>query len=120
VEIAAISGLLSLGALAFLVFARFFPIVPLDVGHVEPPSAAERESGARRFVRAAFFLSTLAAGTVLAVVGFLLCARVGNDPWQDPPVPFSPLIFVAGMVLVFYSAAVYEILPFPRRSPRAG
>lgn len=111
VEFATIAGLLAFGALAYVVFAKVFPLVPLDVAHVERPPPAARERGLRRAVRVGLFGSTWLAGAGLATAGFLLCARVGNDPWQDPPVPFSPVIFVAGMLLLFYSAAVYEVLP---------
>jgi len=115
VEFAAIAGLLALGTLAFLVFAKTFPIVPLREARADRPAPEEAEQGIRRLVRLGLFGTTLLAGVALATIGFLLCARVGNDPWQDPPVPFSPVIFVAGMALVFYSAAVYEVLPAARR-----
>jgi Ni/Fe-hydrogenase subunit HybB-like protein len=117
VELSAIGGLLALGTLCYLAFVKFFPIVPLDVAHIERPARAERERGVRKIVRISFFYATLLAGIALATVGFLLCARVGNDPWQDPPVRFSPVIFVTGMLLVFYSAAVYELWPPARSGP---
>jgi molybdopterin-containing oxidoreductase family membrane subunit len=115
VEFSTILGLLALGTLSYLVFVKFFPIVPSDVGHATRPAPEERERGARRLIRLGLSSATLIVGMALATVGFLLCARVGNDPWQDPPVPLSPVIFVVGMLFVFYSAAVYEVIP-PARS----
>jgi hypothetical protein len=119
VEIASIAGLLALGALAYLLFAKIFPIVPHDVAHLERPPESERERGMRRTLRLGLTFAMVVTGAALAATGFLLCARVGNDPWQDPPVPFSPVIFVAGMLLLFYSAAVYEVLPGARDGPAA-
>jgi hypothetical protein len=70
----------------------------------------------RRTVRAALFGATLGVGLVLAIGGFLLSARVGADHYVDPAVPLSPVIFIFGVMLSFYSAAVYETLPaVPRR-----
>jgi molybdopterin-containing oxidoreductase family membrane subunit len=117
VELAVITGLLSLGTLSYLAFAWFFPIVPGDLGPSDRPGPEEREQGVRMVLRAAVFYVTLLLGVALATTGFLLCARVGNEPWQDPPVPLSPVIFVVGMLLVFYSAAAYELLP-PARPAR--
>jgi Ni/Fe-hydrogenase subunit HybB-like protein len=114
VEFSTILGLLALGTLSYLVFVKLFPIVPRDVAHAARPAPDEREQGGRRLIRLGLSTATLILGIALATGGFLLCARVGNDPWQDPPVPLSPVIFVVGMLLVFYSAAVYEILPSPR------
>ena len=111
VEFAVMTGLLSLGTLLYMTFTRVFPIVPLVTPHDERLEPADREASGRRMLRLVLFWCMFAVGVALALFGFALCARIGNDPWQDPPVPLSPVIFVVGMVLVFYSAALYEVLP---------
>ena len=116
VEFSVPVGLLSLGTLAFLVFAKLFPLVPLSHDASRRPPREGRERGLRRMLRIVAAYATLLTGAGIATIGYLLCARVGNDSWQDPPVPLSPLIFVAGFALVFYSAAVYEVFPSDRSS----
>lgn len=120
VEYAVVSGVLAAGALALIVFAKLFPIVPVDVDDSPRVELAGEESRARSFLRVGLTLAMLAAGLGVALVGLLASARVWTEPWMDPVVPFSPLVFVAGMVLVFYSAAVYEVLPAESRSARPG
>lgn len=58
------------------------------------------------------FLLTLIAGAALTVVGFLLSAPIGptdGPTISDPRLPFAPLIFVIGVVLIFGSAIAYEV-----------
>ncbi|MEO6709164.1 MAG: hypothetical protein ABI054_09980, partial [Planctomycetota bacterium] len=97
--------------LACLIFARLVPIVPLISLSDERslPHADERPK--QRASRLVLTGATLCAGLVLAATGFLLSARFGTDRWQDPLVPFSPILFITGMVLIFGSALVYELLP---------
>ncbi len=62
--------------------------------------------------RRSLFLLTLLAGVVLAVLGFFLSAPIGptDSPiYSDPRVPFAPLMFVVGFLLMFGSAIVYEV-----------
>ncbi len=45
---------------------------------------------------------------------FMLAAPLGvptGPEFSDPRVPFAPLIFVLGVMLVFLGAVVYELLP---------
>jgi prepilin signal peptidase PulO-like enzyme (type II secretory pathway) len=63
--------------------------------------------------RTLFFL-TLLAGVTLAVLGFTLSAPIGpteSPVYSNPRVEFAPLMFLAGVVLIFFSAVVYEIVP---------
>ena len=51
----------------------------------------------------------------VATTGFLLSLRVGTLPYLDPVVPYSPMLFAVGVMLMFLSAAAYETLPPTRR-----
>ena len=65
-------------------------------------------------VRKAMFLLTLLVGLALAVVGFALAAPLGpldSPAISDPRLPFAPTLFVLGVMLLFFSAVVYEIFP---------
>jgi hypothetical protein len=66
-------------------------------------------------MRVAFSLLTLASGVALAVVSyFLLAAPLGmptDEGFSNPRVPLAPTLFIIGVVLVFLSAVVYELLP---------
>ena len=45
---------------------------------------------------------------------FFLAAPIGNinsELLSNPRVPYSPLIFIVGVMLVFSAALVYELLP---------
>jgi hypothetical protein len=62
--------------------------------------------------RTLFFL-TLAAGLTLAVLGFFLSAPIGptTEPvYSNPRVDFAPLMFLVGIVVMFGSAVVYELV----------
>ena len=119
VEYAFLTGLLALGILLFALFAKLFPIVPFDTAVGGPPAPAEREPARARVLRVALSWATLLVGLGTATVGFLACARVGIEPWMDPEIAFAPVVFVAGLVLVFYSAAVYEAWPSARTRARS-
>lgn len=60
-------------------------------------------------------LTWIVAGLALAGVAyFLLGARIGtptSPAFSNPRVPFAPLVFIAGVVLVFLAAVIYELLP---------
>ena len=47
----------------------------------------------------------------MVVAGFLISARYGTEAYLDPILPFSPVLFIAGVVLMFGSAVVYELIP---------
>jgi molybdopterin-containing oxidoreductase family membrane subunit len=114
VELSVAAGLLALGALACLVFAHLFPLVPLDVERARRPERSQREPARRRSARIALTLACGLAGISLAAIGFVSSARLLSAPWEDPLIPLSPVIFAVGMMFVFYSAAVYETLPRER------
>jgi hypothetical protein len=58
-------------------------------------------------------LATIVLGVGLMLLGYLLAAPWGAESVanSDPKVPFSPAIFVFGVVMVFSSGLVYELIP---------
>ena len=55
---------------------------------------------------------------VVVGVGLMLLGYFAAAPWgadtvanSNPRIPFSPAIFVLGVITVFSSALVYELLP---------
>ncbi|MBI4233103.1 MAG: hypothetical protein HY686_01530 [Chloroflexi bacterium] len=64
-------------------------------------------------MRRTLFQLTLLVGLALAVVGFLLAAPIGPTDGpriSSPRMLFAPGVFVIGVILVFASAAVYELV----------
>ena len=52
--------------------------------------------------------------TLQAVSYFYLSAPLGipsSPVYSDPRLPFAPLIFIIGVMLVFLAAVVYELMP---------
>lgn len=115
VELSFIAGLFALGALLITLFVKLFPILPLHEAPRELPEPEPEAPGARLLRRLGFGVSLL-AGLGLAVVGFLVSARVGTSPDADPLILWSPVVFIAGLMLIFYSAVVYEVFP-PVKAP---
>ncbi len=65
-------------------------------------------------MRKTMFWLTLLAGLTLAIVGFVLSAPIGpvvDLAVSSPGVPFAPTIVVLGILLLFSSALVYELMP---------
>ena len=51
---------------------------------------------------------------IQAVSFFFLAAPLGlptDESFSNPRVPFAPLIFIVGVMIVFLAAVVYELLP---------
>ncbi len=62
------------------------------------------------------FVLTLGAGVGLAVLGFFLSTSAGapDSPASgDPRMPFAPLLFVIGLMLMFGSAVIFELTGEP-------
>jgi hypothetical protein len=56
----------------------------------------------------------------LVVVGLTDSFRLWSGGELDPRIPFAPLIFAAGVMMLFSTAIVYELLPGRHtRPPRA-
>lgn len=118
VEFSIVIGLGALGILVYWTFAKIFPIVPLAAHH---PRAAKDTANAAAEPRGRTGLLTalwFTAGLAIAVTGFLLSARVGTQRFLDPMVPFSPVIYIIGVMLVFSAGAVYEVAPALARAMR--
>jgi len=112
VEVGVVIGAAGLLALAILVFGRIFPLVPT---RIEP---------ARVKVHIPF--EPLRTGaTVMCALGSLLLIAIGlSDSFRmwsggeyDPRLPYAPVIFATGVILLFSSAIVYETFPLHRRQP---
>ena len=115
VEIGIILGLVGFGILLYIIFAKIFPIIPLDTAGIreepEEENLERTEYGTTLLLRRFAFVLTLLLGFILMIVGFLASARVGTKPYLDPPIPFAPVIFILGIMLSFISAVVYEVFP---------
>ena len=52
---------------------------------------------------------------LMFVTFFFLAAPLGFPPmgevYADPRVPFAPVLFILGVMLVFLAGVVYELLP---------
>lgn len=65
-------------------------------------------------MRKTMFWVTILTGLVLVIGGFLLAAPIGppiSSAISDPRIPFSPTVFLLGVMLLFGSAVVYELTP---------
>lgn len=68
-------------------------------------------------MRKNLFLLVLLGGLAFAVAGFMLSAPIGpttSPVISNPTLPFAPALFVLGVVLVFVSVVVYELVPSKR------
>lgn len=110
IEVAVVTGLCGLVLLLILVFGRIFPLVPSE-HPVEGTPPRDRPRFAATMAWALF-------ATALIVLGVADSFRVFRPHEVDPSIPFAPVIFAVGVILLFSSAIVYEV--FPRRRPAEG
>lgn len=106
VEYSVVGGLLALGTLLYMTFVKIFPIIPIETHHAE--EAVPHHTG---ILRPALTIGTLVTGVAMAVTGFLLSARFGTERYQDPIMPYAPVLFISGVVTCLLSSVVYELLP---------
>jgi hypothetical protein len=109
VELGVIAGMFGAVALMILVFIRVFPIVPTP--HARPHGRPPRDR-LRSLVTAA--TATVAVG--LVGLGLADSFRLFSGREIDPRIPYSPVIFATGVILLFGSAVVYELFPGRRDS----
>jgi len=119
-EIVILLGIIGFGILLFIFFAKIFPIIPLEVLEEEKEEEKEEKKKEEEVylpsrVRLIFAFGTIALGLFLMVLGFVFSARFGTKPYLDPILPFSPVIFISGVIISFFSAVVYELFPSRRR-----
>jgi predicted permease len=100
--------------LIILVFARIFPLVH---GHEEPLERDAPLPHEPLRTRTALAWALLAIG--LVAVGLTDSFRLWSGDELDPRLPLAPVIFAAGVMMLFSTAIIYEILP-ARRARRAG
>ncbi|MCL6554585.1 MAG: hypothetical protein K6W08_15920, partial [Firmicutes bacterium] len=64
-------------------------------------------------------LLMIAGGFLVQAASYLFLAAPLGTPtspaFSDPRLPFAPALFIAGVVLVFLAAVVYELLPERRK-----
>jgi hypothetical protein len=65
-------------------------------------------------MRTLIAITMVIVGFALQAITYLFLAApfgFGSVRYSDPRVPFSPMLFIAGVMLVFLAAVVYELLP---------
>lgn len=65
-------------------------------------------------MRKRMFWITVLIGLAFVIGGFFLSAPIGepiDSTISNPRVPFSPTVFLIGIMLLFGSAIVYELTP---------
>jgi Ni/Fe-hydrogenase subunit HybB-like protein len=105
IEIAVLLGILALSLLALRAAVRFAPFAPAAFD--ERPVA--KPPGGRGRVLVIGILCFV--GLALVAAGLLLCLRVGTEPYLDPVVPGSPVLYIVGLAVLLTAGAVYELLP---------
>lgn len=105
VEIGVVLGLIGLVFTALLVFGRIFPLVPGSHGHTE--RVTPKAEALRRISSVATALTAVG----LIVFGLMDAFRLWSAGEVDNRVPFSPVIFLSGVMLLFISAVVFELVP---------
>jgi len=114
VEVAVVAGIVAFGLLLLLPSVRLVPFAPAV--YDQRPVAGKAADLRRVLVTAAWF----AVGLAAAVTGFLLSLRVGTEAFLDPVFPASPVVFIAGLMLLAMTGAVYELWPEPTGANRKG
>jgi hypothetical protein len=105
VEVAVVAGIVALGLFLLLPSVRLIPFAP--AAYDQRPVAGRASDLRRALVTALWFTVGLAA----AAAGLLLSLRVGTESFLDPVFPASPVVFIAGLMLLATTGAVYELWP---------
>jgi dimethyl sulfoxide reductase membrane subunit len=117
VEYGVVLGLFALGVTLYALFIKAFPILPLSHPTASDMPEATRASSARR--TSVTVILVIAGFAIQAVSYFLLATPLGlpNSPaYSNPRLPFAPLIFIVGVIVVFLAAVVYELVPDKERA----
>ncbi|HUH04450.1 MAG TPA: NrfD/PsrC family molybdoenzyme membrane anchor subunit [Kofleriaceae bacterium] len=118
IEIGLVGGLFGLVVAAILVFGRIFPLTPSAPTPRAEPAAAD-DTARRRALRLIATGFTMTVALTLIAFGLADSFRLFSGGEIDPRVPFSPVIFATGVMVLFSSAIVYEVFPgrATRRNP---
>ena len=111
VEYFPILGLACMVVLVLLFFGRLFPLVPS--AHRPVPEGTPRADGWLRYLTS---WTAIVLGVALIVVGLTDSFRLWSGGEVDNRIPFSPMIFAGGVMLLFASALIFEVLPERRRA----
>jgi molybdopterin-containing oxidoreductase family membrane subunit len=106
IEWAVVAGAAGIMVASILVFARIFPIAPGEQPPLTRSSPLPRDP-----VRGFVTLAWAAVAVGLIVFGLTDSFRLWSGGELDPRVPFSPVIFAVGVMMLFTSAVVYELWP---------
>jgi molybdopterin-containing oxidoreductase family membrane subunit len=115
-EWAILAGISSLVLLIILGFARIFPLVPGEERALERDAPLPCDP-----VRRLVCLGWAACAVVLVAIGLTDSFRLWSGSELDPRLPLAPVIFASGVMMLFATAILYELLPSRRvhtRSPR--
>jgi molybdopterin-containing oxidoreductase family membrane subunit len=106
IEVGIACGLVGLVAFVVLVFPRVFPLVsssepwpPRDVADLRDPA------------RTMATVATITCAIALVVVGLVDSFRQIRLGEVDPRIPYSPVMFASGVMLLFGAAVVHELFP---------
>lgn len=113
-EWAVLAAISSLVLLVILLFARIFPLV-----HGEEPELERDAPLPPDPIRKLICLGWAAIAVVLVAVGLTDSFRLWSGTELDPHLPLSPVVFASGVMMLFATAIVYEVLPSRRRRRRA-
>ncbi len=114
VEYSVVIGLFALGALLYTLFIKIFPILEVEVNEDEKAPAPATKQNALSMRSILVWGMVIGGFTLQFIAYFFLAAPLGiptSPAYADPRVPFAPLIFMFGVMLVFLAAVVYELLP---------
>lgn len=124
IEIGVMLGLFGIMAVAFLVFGRIFPLVPGE--EVRPSSAPDATTPTsllpipREPSRAIVTWATIVVALGMIAIGLADSFRMIDPTSLDTSIPYSPVLFAAGLMTLFGAAIVYETWPSRAWSLRRG
>ncbi len=105
IEWSVLAGVAAAAVLAFLLLAKVCPVGTEAAREAADPAPTGRRR--RLLVTAACLILGLAA----ASVGLALSAGFASAPFLDPILPGSPLVFLAGLMVMASAALAYELIP---------
>ena len=105
IEWSVLVGVTAAAVLVFLFLARVCRAETCDAS--EPTSPAPTGRQLRALVTAVCLILGLAA----AAGGLALSAGLASAPFLDPILPGSPLVFLAGLLVMALAAVAYELIP---------